>query len=115
MFRVGDFQKAHRDILGDLGKPVVLRVNTGTGFRDYSGAIGWVRQYNEDELVPGGTIKTGDLRMVILKESIPSQVTRLQMGDRVQIDGDDYAVIVWDVQSRTAGNTVFAVEAAVRG
>ena len=74
-----------------------------------------VSKYSESELVSGGAIRLGDMKLVILGVDIPAGVDRLDTKDRVQIDGRAYSVIHWDNFTRSVGDELIAVEAAVRG
>lgn len=94
---------------------VTLRVNNGTGFDDHANVKAHVSTYRENELVAGGPIQVGDLRLIIPAEEIPAGVADLKQRDRIQIDGRDYAVMHWDAYTRSVGDELIAVEARVRG
>lgn len=100
--------------LGPLSRDVVLMVNNGTSFDEYT-VPAHVSQWQERDLVPGGSMKLGDLRLILLVECLPSGLRDLEQKDRIQIDGRPYAVIHWDKHTRAMGEHQIAIEATVRG
>lgn len=113
-FAAGNYRRMVKRMLGPLAKPVTLRVRDGSGFNDHR-VMAHVSNWHERDLVPGGTIELGDLRLIIDADGLPPKLRRLETKDRVQIDGRDYAVIHWDTETRALGSDLIAVEATVRG
>lgn len=107
--------KASLRKMDSLAQPVNIKVNNGTGFTTYSNVRMHVSRYQENELIAGGSIMMGDLRLIIPAENLPDVSMKLEMKDRVEIDGRVYSVIQWDNYTRKMGEELIAVEAAVRG
>ena len=110
MFSEADYRRLYDRFLGPLSQPVVFQVNNGTGFDDVATVNAHVSNMRETELVPGGSIKLGDLRLIILD---PPQV--LELKDRIKIDGKSYAIVQWDDDTRTIGAFKLAAQVTVRG
>ena len=115
MFSAAQYKSMYAKFMGPLAQKVTLMVNNGTGFDSYANVNAHVSKYSESELVSGGAIRLGDMKLVILGVDIPAGVDRLETKDRVQIDGRAYSVIHWDNFTRSVGDELIAVEAAVRG
>ena len=115
MFSAVQFRSMYARFMGPLAQPVTLMVNNGTGFDSYTGVMAHVSKYSETDLVAGGAITLGDIKLVILADDIPVGIDRLESKDRIQIDGRAYSVINWDSYTRSVGDQTIAVEAAVRG
>jgi hypothetical protein len=109
------YQTMYRRFLGDLAKPVTLKINTGTTFKNYRDVLAYVSKYRESDLVQGGSIEIGDLKLVIPTEYLPSAVTVMGRSDRIDIDGRNYSVIHWDAETRAMGGSSVAIEVTIRG
>ena len=114
MYSVAQYRGLYRRHLGPLAQSVTLMVNNGTDFDHYP-VTAHVSNWVEGDLVPGATVETADLRLIIPAEDIPSGLRDLEQRDRVDIDGRQYAVMQWDTHTRSIGGTLMAVEARVRG
>ena len=111
-----DFQNMHDFVVADLGvdESVVLMENNGTGFTNYpSRAV--VHQHKEYDLVPGGTIQQGDLKVIISGTRWPAGLRDLERKDRVEIQGKPYSVIHFDRFTRNVGGSPVAYELSCRG
>lgn len=115
MFSAADYRRLYDRFLGPLAQDVSLLVNNGTGFDRYDGVMAHVSAWRESDLVPNGSIRLGDLRLIILADDIPAGIGKLSQGDRVEIDGRAYGIINWDENTRSVGDELIAVEASVRG
>lgn len=115
MFDANQYRRMYDKFMGPLAQDVVLKVNNGTGFDSHSGVSAHVTNYRESDLIAGGSIKLGDLRLIILADNIPQSIDRLEQKDRIEIGGRDYAVLNWDSNTRSIGDQTIAVEVAVRG
>ena len=115
MFNAADYRRAYKRQLGPLAQAVTLMINNGTGWTSYPGVMAHVSNWQERDLIAGGTVKTGDLRLIILAESLPDGVERLEQKDRIQIGSRAYSVINWDGFTRSIGDATIAVEVTVRG
>jgi hypothetical protein len=109
------YQTMYRRFLGDLAKPVTLKINNGTTFKSYRDVLAYVSKYRESDLVQGGSIEIGDLKLVIPTEYLPSAVTVMGRKDRISIDDRNYSVIHWDAESRAMGEQSVAIEVTIRG
>ena len=76
---------------------------------------GVVHQHRETDLVSGGTIQQGDLRVLISGTYWPEGLRDLERKDRVVIQGKPYAVIHFDKFTRSVGGSPVAYELSVRG
>jgi hypothetical protein len=101
--------------MSNLYKPVILRINDGTGFRSYPDVSAYVSKYREADLVPGGSIEIGDLKVIIPTENLPGEVEVMGRKDRIDIAGRNYSVIHWDEETRSMGDSSVAIEVTVRG
>lgn len=113
MFSSLQYESMYRRFMGPNAQPVTLMQNNGTGWDSYPGVMAHVSNYRESDLVPGGSIQLGDLRLIILSDNLP--VEKMGLSDRIEIDGRAYGVIHWDDDTRAVGDTTIAIEAAVRG
>jgi hypothetical protein len=114
-FSSSAYQNMYKRFLGDLAKPVVLKINNGVGFDDFPGVLAYVSRYRESDLVQGGSIEIGDLKLVIPTEYLPVGVTVMGRKDRIDIDDRNYSVIHWDDETRAMGSDSVAIEISVRG
>jgi hypothetical protein len=114
-FAATAYQRMYRRVLGGLAKPVTLKINTGTSFKSYRDVLAYVSKYREADLVQGGSIELGDLKLIIPTEHLPNAVTVLGRKDRIDIEGRNYSVIHWDEESRSMGGDSIAIEVTVRG
>lgn len=115
MFSRPSYESMYKRFLGPLAQQVGLKLNNGTDFDAPILVDAHVSKYREDDLVSGGSIELGDLRLIILESSIPDGLRRLEMKDRIEIEGRNYSVIHWDTNTRTIGDSTVAVEVTVRG
>ena len=105
----------HDQVVADLGvdEVVTLMENNGTGFVNHpSRAV--VTAHKETDLVPGGTIQQGDLKLIISAKYFPRGLRDLERKDRIVIQGRPYSVIHFDRFTRNVGGIV-AYEVSVRG
>ena len=110
-----DFLGMHDFVVADLGvdEPVTLMENNGTGFTDHaSRAV--VTGYKERDLVAGGSIQQGDLKVLVSATRFPKGLRDLERKDRIKIQGRPYSVIHFDKFSRNVGG-IIAYEITVRG
>ena len=101
--------------MSNLYKPVILKINNGTGFRSYRDVICYVSRYREADLVAGGSIEIGDLKVIIPTENLPGDIEEMGRKDRIDIDGRNYSVIHWDDETRAMGDVSVGIEVTVRG
>jgi hypothetical protein len=113
MFRAEQYEEMYKKFLGPLAQPVTFLVNNGTGFNKYTGVSAHVSKYQERDLVAGGPVQLGDLKLIILSADLP--VPTLNQSDRIEIDGRGYSVMHWDVNTRSVGSDNIAVEVRIRG
>jgi hypothetical protein len=114
-FSSAAYQSMYKRFLGDLAKPVILRINNGVDFDDFPGVLAYVSRYRETDLVQGGSIEVGDLRLVIPTEYLPVGVTVMGRKDRVDIEDRNYSVVHWDAETRAMGPDSVAIEVTIRG
>ena len=115
MFEAERYERLYAKFLGPLSQPVTLMVNNGTTYKKYQNVPAHVARWKENELVSGGSIVVGDLKLIILASDIPASIEMMGVNDRVDIEGRIYAVTHWDAHSRTVGGDLIAVQATVRG
>ena len=115
MFSAQTYKSMYNRFMGPYAQAVTLMVNNGTDFDAYPNVMAHVSNYLESDLVAGGSIRLGDLRLIILGEDIPQSIDRLYTKDRIDVDGKEYSVIHWDSDTRSVGEEMIAVEATVRG
>ena len=115
MFKANTYSAMYKKFLGPLAQPVSLLVQTGAQYIAYE-TTAYVTKYQESDLIPGGSIQLGDLRLIILRENLDAVgIDSMALKDRINIDGLTYAVVHWDQYSRTIGDSGIAVEATIRG
>lgn len=114
-FNPATFETLYRNFLGPLAQDVTLLVNNGTGWDSHPGVSAHVSHYREEDLVSGSSIQIGDLKLIILAEDIPAGITSMGLKDRIEIEGRSYAVVNWDSNTRSVGETTIAVQVTVRG
>ena len=115
MFNVAQYKQMYSKFLGPLAQQIGLKLNNGTDFDAPILVDAHVASYRESDLVAGGSIKLGDLKLIILYSDIPPGTRDLEQKDRIEIDGRNYSVVQWDTDTRSIGDTPVAVEASVRG
>jgi hypothetical protein len=115
MFNAVDYKAMYNRFLGPLAQPVSLLVNNGTGFDRYDDIMAHVSNWRESDLIADGSIRLGDLRLIILAADLPDGIGRLAQGDRVEIDSRAYGILNWDLNTRSIGGELIAVEASIRG
>ena len=111
-----DFQNMHDFVVNDLrvDEAITIKENNGTTFVDHaSRAV--VSQHREYDLVPGGTIQQGDLKLLISGTRWPAGLRDLERKDRIVIQGKPYSVIHFDKFSRNVGGSPVAYELSCRG
>lgn len=115
MFSAMKYQQMYADRFANESKAVEILVNADGGFISVQ-ATALVTKYEELDLTEGGTIKLGDLRVMLLQADIERlNIPRLGLDDRVVVDGIAYAVIHWDSYTRSVGSTTLAVDLICRG
>ena len=114
-FSAARYSDMYKRFMGPLAKPVTLRYNNGTGFTSYYGVQAYVSRYRETDLVQGGSIEIGDLKVIIPDEYMPSGARDMERKDRIDIDGRNYSVVHYDTETRSMGDGVVAIEITVRG
>ena len=115
MFSVSDYLALYNRILKPLAQPVDILLNNGTGFDAPITVQAHVSTLKEHDLVVGGPVLVGDLKLIILYSDLPAGMRPLGKQDRIHITGKDYGVILWDTDSRSIQEVTIAVEATVRG
>jgi hypothetical protein len=115
MFKAADYARMYDRFMGPLAQSVSLLVNNGTDFDRYDGIMAHVSNWRESDLIADGSIRLGDLRLIILAADVPKGIGRLGQGDRVEIDGRAFGIINWDLNTRSVGSELIAIEASVRG
>lgn len=115
MFSPDRYKAMYRRILDPLSQNIRLAPGTGSGFTVYPEQLAFVGSYKEDELIPGGSIELGDLKVILFTDDIPAGIEKLGRKDRIIIDNRFYSVIHWDAYTRTVGAVGIAVEIAIRG
>lgn len=115
MFNPDRYKAMYRRILDPLSQNIRLAPGTGSGFSVYPEQLAFVSSYKEDELIPGGSIELGDLKVILFTDDIPAGIESLGRKDRIIIDNRFYSVIHWDAYTRTVGPVGIAVEITVRG
>ena len=114
MFDPDTYRELYDRILAPNAEKIVLHVNNGTGFVLHD-ASAVVYAYRSEDLVESGSIKLGDLKLIIDGRTIPNGLRRLEAKDRIQVRGRIYGVQIWDAFSRSIAGEVISVEAIVRG
>jgi len=114
-FASSQYVGMYKRFLGPMAQPVILQINNGAGFDSSPAIQAYVTNYRESDLVQGGSIQIGDLKVIIVEDYLPAGVTTMGRSDRIQIDGRNYSVIHWDAQTRAMGADVVAIEVTVRG
>ncbi len=114
MFEPDRYRRMQDRILGPNSEPMTLLVNNGTGYDEIQ-VTGRPYRYQSTDLVEGGPIKLGDMRLIIDADSIPDGTRRLEAKDRVEVRGKRYGVIDWDDMTRSVGGQVLAINCTVRG
>jgi hypothetical protein len=112
MFSAALYKNIYNRFLGPLAQDVIFQVNNGTGFDPSAPVKAMVTKYKESDLVSGGSIELGDLKLIIPFD--PAYPT-LGLKDRIEIDGRTYGVVHWDTNTRSVGEETIAIEATVRG
>lgn len=113
MFNPARYRRLYRRFLGPLSQTVTITLAAGGSYN----VPAHVSRYQERDLVEGGPIQLGDLRLIIRADQLPDALAAAQLsyGDAVTIDGREYGFIHWDSYSRTVGPEIIAYEATVRG
>jgi len=115
VFSASRYAAMYRKFMGPLAGPVELLINNSGTYTGYN-TTAHVTKYQESDLVPGGSIQLGDLKVIILAEDLDAfGITKMGLADRINIDGLSYAIVNWDNYTRSVGENTIAVEVAVRG
>jgi len=115
MFNAAKYQSMYNRFLGPLARPVQVLVSSDGEFISYA-MTGHVTKYRESDLVPGGSIQLGDLKLIMLYEDFEAfGITKLELKDRINIDDRTYSIVHWDEYSRSVGEKKIAVEITIRG
>ncbi len=115
MFSKSTYESMYKRFMGPLARPVSLLINNGSSYTSYE-TTAHVTKYQESDLVPGGSIQLGDLKIIILSENLQAfGITKMGLKDRINIGGFTYAIIHWDAYTRKVGDVYVAVEVTVRG
>jgi hypothetical protein len=115
VFSSSDYQSAHDRMDCARGREITIRVNNGTGFDSYASRAVF-GQLTERDFLDGSSLKQGDVRLIVSSTNWPDAVpTLLAEKDRVDFDGQSYAVVSCDPYSRMIGEHRVATELVVRG
>jgi hypothetical protein len=115
MFSPDKYDAMYKRFLGPLARPITVMVKNGDAYIGYP-MTAHVTAYNESDLVPGGTVQLGDLRLIILADTLKDLgIGKLGLKDRINIDDRAYSIVHWDDYTRSAGSRTIAIEATVRG
>jgi len=115
IFSAEKYQSAHDRMDRARGRDVTIQVNNGTGFTNYQSRAVF-GSLNERDLVPGSTIRQGDVKLIVSSTNWPKGVPiKLEMKDRVRFDGRSHSVVHCDPYSRMIGEHRVATEITVRG
>jgi hypothetical protein len=109
------YKQLYEKFMGPLSQEVFLATNTGTEFTVSAATKAYVSKYTESDLISGGSIQLGDLKIIIQQEDLPSTITSMGLDDRIIVDNRYYAVKHWDDYSRKIGDQPLAIEVSVRG
>lgn len=112
-----EWQKMQRELIDGLEveEAVVIMVNNGTGFDNHP-TKGIVRGYREQDLVPGGTIQQGDMKLMVAADRYPAAITRpLERKDRISVNGRLCSVVHFDENTRNIQGVPILYEITVRG
>jgi hypothetical protein len=114
-FSAAQYKAMYNRFLGNMAKTVTLRYNNGVDYDVYTGVLAYVTRYREADLVPGGSIEIGDLRLIIPTDNMPAGLRNMERKDRIDIDGRNYSVIHYDTETRAMGPDSVAIEITIRG
>lgn len=115
MFEASPYQRIYAAQFAKESQPVEVLANSDGGFVSIP-TRALVSEYQDSDLIEGGSIVLGDMKVMLLQADIERLgIPRLGLADRVVIDGRAYAVIHWDAYTRTVGTTTLAVDLIVRG
>ena len=84
----GEWLGMQRELMDalEVEENVVILLNNGAGF-DRHACKALVRGYNEKDLVPGGPIQQGDMKLLISSDRYPAAVSRnLERKDRIKFN-----------------------------
>ena len=104
------------DVLRELEQlePITIHVNNGASFDAYQ-AQAFITGYQERDLLPGGSIQQGDIKLIISATNYPAAITRpLERKDRIEVNGRPCSIIHFNPNSRTVNGQPIAYEIAVR-
>jgi len=114
-FNTSAYRGMYNRMLGPLAQPIEALYNDQGTWVSYQ-LTGHVSRYRESDLVAGGSIQLGDLRILVLWEDLQALgIPRLGLKDRFNVEGRSYSIVHWDENTRTVGADKVAVEIAVRG
>lgn len=110
------FRSAYEVLITAVADEVTLRLRSDAGtYTDVGPIKAKVAELRLSEIVPGSAAQVGDLRAILLAQSIPADQRRMEMKDRVLWRGREYAVIQYDDASASIGAEVMAVNIILRG
>jgi hypothetical protein len=115
MFNASRYQQMYRKFLGPLSQEVQVAINTGVAFVPQPVSKAHVSRLKETDLITDGSLRLGDMRVIMLTEDMPVGVTHLSLDDRLIIDGRFYSIIQFDPYTRKVGETEIAIDMIVRG
>lgn len=115
MFDASQYSSMYERFLGPLARGITVKLKSGSNYVAYQ-MTGHVTRYQESDLISGGSIQLGDLRLIVMSEDLQAfGIEKLGLKDRVDIDGRTYSIVHFDEYSRSVGGTSIAVEMTVRG
>lgn len=115
MFSAAHYKAMTQRMIDARGEDVTLRVKTSAGYTSHPKVRAAVSSYRERDLVPGGSIQLGDLRLVIPAANLPSAIEVMGRKDLIEINNREHGVIHWDDRTRRIAGELIAVEIGVRG
>jgi hypothetical protein len=115
MFNANQYQSAHDRMDAARGRKVTIKINNGTGFDEYTSRAVF-GTLSERDLVPGSSIRQGDVKLIISSTHWPKCVPmKLETKDRVFFDGREHSVVHCDPYARMIGEHRVATDVTVRG
>jgi hypothetical protein len=99
------------------GEPILIWQATPTGFIKHGPLNAMVGPFRADQLVPGGPIEVGDLRVLLFWPTFAALGIgrRLERADRVEVRGRQMAVVQFDDFTHAAAGAIFAAMIQARG
>jgi len=106
--------RAAYQMIALVGDDITLMYRTDIGYDSVGPIKAKVAELRMNEIVAGSSARIGDLRAIVLAASIPAG-RRLELKDRVQWRGRQYAVVQYDDATASIGAEVMAVNIYLRG